>query len=193
MAEAEFTLQIDQDWTLFLDRDGVINQKLDNDYVKSVEEFNFLEGVPEALKSLAGIFPRIVIVTNQQGIGKGLMTEDQLLEVHGNMLRDISEAGGRIDEIYFCPDLAGEDVPRRKPNIGMAMDALADFPDIDFKKSIIVGDSPSDMEFGLRAGMTRIFITRDDASRVEEGTPISEAIFANLPAFAAAISDQIKS
>ena len=75
-------LQIDKQWTLFLDRDGVINRKLDNDYVKKIEEFSFLEGSQEAIATFNLLFGRIVVVTNQQGIGKGLMSKQDLKKVH---------------------------------------------------------------------------------------------------------------
>jgi len=67
-------MQIDKSWTLFLDRDGVINKKIDNDYVKAWEQFEFLPGVIEALKILSAKFGKIIIVTNQQGVGRQLMS-----------------------------------------------------------------------------------------------------------------------
>jgi len=146
------------DWTLFLDRDGVINRRLVDDYVKSWEEFEFLPGVLEAIAIFSRIFKRIFIITNQQGIGKGLMTEADLQDIHEKMLKEIQAAGGRIDSIYYCPSLAKENSPRRKPNPGMAWMAEKDFPDIEFSKSVMAGDSKSDMEFGRRAGMHCVFI-----------------------------------
>lgn len=154
-------LKIDTTWTLFLDRDGVINRKLDGDYVKNWEEFEFLPGALEALASFAKLFGHIVIVTNQQGIGKGLYTAEDLTEVHRRMMEQITNAGGRIDKIYFCPGLAKDDPPCRKPNPGMAHDAKKDFPSIDFSRSIIVGDSISDMEMGRNVGMHTVFISND--------------------------------
>ena len=75
-------LRINKDWTLFLDRDGVINKKIENDYVRNWSQFEFIEGVIEALKILRNIFGKIIIVTNQRGIGRGLMTENDLHEIH---------------------------------------------------------------------------------------------------------------
>ena len=152
-------MNFDKAWTLFLDRDGVINRKLDNDYVKSWEEFEFLPGSLEALARFAGIFGHIVIVTNQQGIGKGIHTVEQLNEVHRRMMTEITRAGGRIDKIYFCPGLAKDNPPCRKPNPGMAHDAKRDFSSIDFNRSVIVGDSMSDMEMGRAVGMHTVFIS----------------------------------
>jgi len=155
-------LNINKDWTLFLDRDGVINKKLDNDYVKHWVEFEFLDGVFDALKKLDTVFGRIVVVTNQQGIGKHLYRVEDLELIHMNMLYEINYLGGRIDKVYFSPYLDSENHPTRKPNIGMALQAKKDFPEIDFSKSIIVGDSLSDMEFGKKAGMNTVFISEEN-------------------------------
>lgn len=155
------TLNIDKSWTLFLDRDGVINEKLENDYVKHSTEFNFIDGVLPALATLNQIFGTIVIVTNQQCIGKGIITVDDLELIHKNMLYEITYLKGRIDKVYFAPQLAIENHPFRKPNIGMALQAQKDFPQINFEKSIIVGDSISDMQFGKTAGMKTVFISNE--------------------------------
>jgi histidinol-phosphate phosphatase family protein len=154
-------IKVDSSWTLFLDRDGVINKKLDNAYVLEWEQFEFLPGVHEALKTFSQIFGRIIIVTNQQGIGKGLMTEENLRTIHSKMIADIEKHGGRIDAIYFAPYIKESNHVERKPNVGMALKAKKDFPAIDFKKSIIAGDSQSDMEFGHRLGMVKAFIKAD--------------------------------
>lgn len=155
------TLNINKDWTLFLDRDGVINKKLDHDYVKHSTEFEFIDGVLPALATLNTIFGNIVVVTNQQCIGKGIITVDDLDLIHKNMLYEISYLKGRIDKVYFAPQLASENHQQRKPNIGMALQAKEDFKNIDFSKSIIVGDSMSDMQFGRNAGMKTVYISND--------------------------------
>ncbi len=150
---------INKDWTLFLDRDGVINQQLLDDYVKKWSEFKFKDNVLSSLKKLSALFGRIIIVTNQQGVGKGIMTVDELEIVHKKMKEEIEKAGGKIDRIYFCPKLEKENSEMRKPNQGMALQAKSDFPEIDFKRSIMVGDSISDMQFGKNAGMKTVLIT----------------------------------
>lgn len=157
-------LSIDKTWTLFLDRDGVINKKLENDYVKHWIEFEFIDGVTRALKTLNNVFGKIVVVTNQQGIGKGLYRTEDLELIHKNMLYEIEYMGGRIDKVYFSPYLSSENHPTRKPGIGMALAAKNDFSEIDFTKSIIVGDSVSDMEFGRNAGMKTVFISENNAN-----------------------------
>ena len=151
-------LNIDRSWSLFLDRDGVINKKLEDDYVKILSEFEFIEGVPEAMKLFADLFGKIVVVTNQQGIGKGYYTENDLNIIHHYMVDEIEKHGGRIDRVYFSPHLAADNHHWRKPNTGMALKAKEDFKEIDFSKSVIIGDSISDMEFGRKTGMITIFI-----------------------------------
>ncbi|RFC55216.1 D-glycero-alpha-D-manno-heptose-1,7-bisphosphate 7-phosphatase [Brumimicrobium aurantiacum] len=149
---------VDESWTLFLDRDGVINRKLDNDYVKNLDELDVFPSAIEAIALLSKYFHRIVIVTNQQGIGKGLMSHDDLKIVHDEVLDKIRSAGGKIDAVYYAPQLAAENSEMRKPEIGMAKKAQSDFPTIDFSKSIMVGDSISDMQFGDKAGMINVYI-----------------------------------
>jgi D-glycero-D-manno-heptose 1,7-bisphosphate phosphatase len=143
---------------LFLDRDGVINRELPMDYVKNISEFEFLPGVPEAIAVLNGFFNKIFIVTNQRGVGRGLMTEADLEAVHRHMLQGIEQAGGRIDRIYYCTAVDNSH-PDRKPNAGMAFRAANDFPEIDLKASFMAGNNRSDMEFGRNAGLQNIFIT----------------------------------
>jgi D-glycero-D-manno-heptose 1,7-bisphosphate phosphatase len=148
---------IDKSWTLFLDRDGVLNHDKDNDYIRNWEEFRFYDQTLEAMSLLETVFGRIILVTNQKGVGKGLMTLNDLTTIHDNMFTEIAKAGGRIDKAYFCTDLS-DDSPNRKPNAGMAHQAKQDFPEIDFSKSIIVGNRMSDMIFGRNAGMYTVFV-----------------------------------
>lgn len=157
----EFLNKIDTNWTLFLDRDGVINKRLPNDYVKHISEFEFLPEVLEGIGILSRYFGVIVVVTNQQGIGKGIMTEEALLGIHQYMLSEVFAHGGRIDHVFYCPELASTDAPCRKPNTGMAFQAKAMFPEIDFKNTVMVGDSPSDIKFGNRIGAQCIGIGRE--------------------------------
>ena len=147
---------------LLLDRDGVLNVLRPGDYVKSWDEFVFCDGALEALRLLNPLFRRIVLVTNQRGVGRGRMTAADLAAIHTQMLSCIREAGGRIDRIYCCT--ASDDAdPRRKPNTGMAQEVRTDFPDIDFARSLAVGDSDSDREFARRAGIPFYRITDSDS------------------------------
>ena len=148
---------IDKEWTLFLDRDGVINYEKKDDYIRNWQEFKFYEGAKDALKTFAEKFGTIIVVSNQRGIGKGLMTEEDLLDIHQNMQHEIEGAGGRIDGIYYCTAVESKAI-YRKPNPGMAFSAKRDFPEIDSDKSIIAGNKPSDMLFGKYAGMYSVYI-----------------------------------
>ncbi|MES1160298.1 MAG: HAD-IIIA family hydrolase [Bacteroidota bacterium] len=149
--------QIDKDWSLFLDRDGVINHEKEGSYVFHYGEFAFYADTKDALQILAARFSRIVVVTNQRGVGKGLMSTEDLLDIHGKMVAEIIAAGGRIDGIYYCDSLQN-DHPGRKPNPGMAFEAKKDHPSIDLARSVMVGNNISDMEFGRNAGMHTVFL-----------------------------------
>ena len=153
--------QIDSTWTLFLDRDGVINERIMEGYVRSIEEFHFLPKVPESIVQLSNFFGLVFVVTNQQGIAKGLMTESNLLTIHRYCSDLLLESNAHIDAYYFAPSLAHENSNDRKPKTGMAMQAKQQFPLIDFSKSIMVGDSNSDIEFGKNAGMKTVFVSQD--------------------------------
>ena len=138
--------------TLFLDRDGVINRLRPDDYVKNWEEFEFMPGMLDRLARWSGRFRRILVVTNQRGVGKGIMSLDDLNRIHDRMIEEIERHGGRIDRVYFCTALSPDD-PNRKPQTGMAQQARIDFPDIDFARSLMIGDSESDRQFARNAGM----------------------------------------
>lgn len=153
---------IDNDWTLFLDRDGVINVRIIDGYVTKTDEFEFLPNVIEAFKIFRNKFKRIIVVTNQQGVGKGIMKFDDVVNVHNFMSDEVFRNYGKIDKIYFCPQLKSEPDNYRKPSPKMAYFAKNDFPDIDLTKSIMVGDMSSDIEFGKNAGMKTVFIGNEN-------------------------------
>ena len=148
---------IDKSWTLFLDRDGVINEDKIGSYIFNADEFVFMQGAPELFKKLTELFRHIIVVTNQRGVGKELMTVDDLSAIHSKMNKAIEEVGGRIDGIYYATSLDNNDL-LRKPNPGMAFQAKSDFPDINLSKSILVGNKLSDMQMGKNAGMYTVFV-----------------------------------
>jgi len=164
-----FLKNIDNTWTLFLDRDGVINKRIFGGYVTNPSEFEFLPGVLESLKYFSSFFYKIIIITNQQGVGKGIMTESQLTDLHKYMVNEINSNEGRADAVYYCTQLATTPNNCRKPSINMAEKAVADFPEINLQKSIMVGDSQSDIEFGNNAGMKTIFITNKEGDILPKG------------------------
>ena len=155
---------VDKNWTLFLDRDGVINKRIVDGYVTCWEEFEFLPGVLDAMKVFSKRFKYIVLVTNQQGVGKGLMSEDDLDAVHDAMMQEIEAHDGRIDVILSCTQLASDPDNFRKPKPDMAFMAQEIFPDIDFSKSLMIGDGQSDIGFGRNAGMYTVFIGNENPS-----------------------------
>lgn len=175
--------QVNNNWTLFLDRDGVLNHQKEASYIFTWDEFIFYEGVLESLRFFAAQFKYIILVTNQRGIGKGLMTEKDLHQIHQNMQKSIELAGGRIDGIYYCPELES---PCRKPAPGMALQAQKDFPAIDFSKSVMVGNSMSDMEFGRNIGATTVFVTTTNVA-IDRADKRIDAVYKSLEDFAGAL------
>ncbi|HZS05714.1 MAG TPA: HAD family hydrolase [Blastocatellia bacterium] len=155
--------------TIFLDRDGVINRRLPDDYVKSWAEFEFLPRAKEALRLFAEAGLRLVIVTNQRGVARGLMTEADLREIHERMLAELAAAGARVTAIYYCPHDSGQCFCR-KPQPGLLLRARQDFPEIDFARSVMIGDSPADLEAGRRAGCRTFFITGDPEEVADAGS-----------------------
>lgn len=153
---------VNRDWTLFLDRDGVINRRIVDGYVTRWEEFEFLPGVLEAIKVFAEKFKYVFVITNQQGVGKGLMTMEQVDAIHDRMCAEIEAHGGLVDGILVCPQLASEPDNYRKPNPDMAYMACEICPDIDLGKTIMVGDGLTDIEFGRNAGTMTVFIGEDN-------------------------------
>ncbi len=172
---------------LFLDRDGVINEEAVGSYILRAEDFRFLDGVLPALALLAGRYQTIVVVTNQRGVGRGVMTMSDLEEVHARMLEAVHAAGGRIDRVYAATAVE-DDAPDRKPAIGMALQAAADFPQISLKLSTMVGNTMSDMKFGKRAGMQTVFITTK-LSAVHLPHPLIDEQYPSLAAWVAALAE----
>lgn len=151
-------LTINHQWTLFLDRDGVINRRIPEVYISEIDDFEFLPDVLVSLAHYSKIFSHIIVVTNQQGVGKGIITTEQLSRIHNHMLHMVADAGGCIDSVYFCGDLARQNNNCRKPSPILAHRAQKDYPDIDFGKSIIVGDAISDVAFGQNLGMKTVLV-----------------------------------
>lgn len=177
--------KINKDWTLFLDRDGVINFEKEDDYVRNWEEFRFYPGVLKAINILSKKFGRMIIVSNQRGVGRGLMTENDLGNIHHKLRQEIESEEGHIDAIYYCTSVDSRD-PNRKPNPGMALQAKKDIPGINFSKSIIAGNKPSDMLFGQYAGMYTVFIASTHPETPFPGPDIDER-FNSLLEFAEAL------
>lgn len=174
-------LLIEGDWSLFLDRDGVINHRIVGDYVRSINQLELYGDIEKTIANLSGIFAHTFVVTNQQGIGKGLMTSEDVEQIHEFIAKKVKSENGKIDAFYFAPQLKIENHPLRKPGIGMALKAKMQFPLVDFKKSVMVGDSESDIVFGKKAGMKTVFI-QTQSKKLE--TVEADFSFASLQDFA---------
>ena len=143
--------------TIFLDRDGVINQHPSYmGYVQMWEEFNFIPNARSAIRELTKNGYRIFVVTNQAGIGRGLYSEETLQDIHCRMATKIAEAGGAIEAVYYCPHHPDAGCECRKPRPGMLKRAAQEH-DIDLSRAYFIGDSTTDVQAGRRAG-TKTFL-----------------------------------
>lgn len=168
---------------IFLDRDGVINERIIDGYVTKLDDFKLIDGVLEAIAIFGKLYGHVFVVTNQQGIGKGLMSETDLATIHGAFLSDVVKAGGHIDRIYHCAALKAEHSFMRKPSIGMALQARRDYADISLHNSVMVGDTLSDMLFGRRAGM-RTVLVGPEPEQAHKNPHLVDFYYDNLLSFA---------
>lgn len=167
---------VDHSWTLFLDRDGVINKRIFGGYITDFQDFDFLPGVLTAIRDFSMIFNNIFIVTNQQGVGKGIMTLDELNQIHHSMIDEIQRNGGNITQVYSAIELADSDLVQRKPNPYMGLKAKQDFPDIDFNRSIMVGDTDTDLLFGKNCGMKVVLQLSEEKCTVDADIVVKDLI-----------------
>jgi D-glycero-D-manno-heptose 1,7-bisphosphate phosphatase len=143
---------------VFLDRDGVLNRKLpEGAYVSDWAQFDWLPGAVEAIARMNRAGLTVIVVTNQRGIALGRLSLQQLELIHDQLLGYLARQGARLDAIYYCPHDQDE-CNCRKPGIGLFEQAAKDFPEVDAKNSVVIGDSLSDIEAGRRLGMRTIFI-----------------------------------
>src|SRR5947209_10424833 len=142
--------------TIFLDRDGVINENR-GDYVKSWSEFRFLPGSREAIARLTQAGHRIVVCTNQAGIAKGDMSCETVEDIHRRMMASVAEAGGIIEKVYYCPHSKDEQCNCRKPHPRMLLRARDELG-LDMHNAVFVGDSITDIRAGHAAGIHTILV-----------------------------------
>lgn len=155
---------------LFLDRDGVLNE--DRGYVAHWDHFRWIPGAKAAVAAFNRAGWLVIVVTNQSGVGRGYYTEAEMHALHRRMSEELARDGARIDAFYFAPhhpEAASEayrhpDPPDRKPNPGMILRAMSDWP-IDRDRSVLVGDKRSDMEAAARAGVRGLLFTGGDLER----------------------------
>ena len=157
--------EVDSSWSLFLDRDGVINERIWNGYVLNYEDFTFRKGSLEAIARFSQLFSHIFIVTNQQCVAKELISVEEIRQIHCNMLSEIELNKGKITEIYTAVEFKNENPYRRKPNNTMGIEAKNQFPTVDFSKSIMVGDTDSDILFGKNLGMKTVLVLSKEVTK----------------------------
>lgn len=159
--------------TVFLDRDGVLNQKMpEGQYVTSPAAFRVLPGVPEAIARLNRANLRVIVVSNQRGISLGFYSAVDVDAIHTGFQRTLANHGAHIDAFFICPHDHGQ-CNCRKPLPGLFEQAVAQFPAITAASSVMIGDSLVDIEFARRVGMTAILIDsagpqRPDDKRAQE-------------------------
>ncbi|MBN2638855.1 MAG: HAD-IIIA family hydrolase [Bacteroidales bacterium] len=147
--------------TIILDRDGVINRKAPKaQYITSWADWEWLKGAKEALIKLKLAGYQIILVSNQAGIARGLMTHDDLADIHSHMINELALQGGGIDKIYYCPHGWDENCDCRKPKPGMLFQAQRDFH-LDLSKIWFVGDDERDEMAGNAAGMETTLVNGD--------------------------------
>ncbi len=176
-----------REWCLFLDRDGVLNRQIVGDYVRSWQDFEWLPGVRSALKQLREWAPHLVVVTNQQGVGKGLMGSDDLAAIHEHLQADLVEEGVVIDAFQVCPHLEAADCDCRKPRPRLVLDWLANHPGCEPSLSIMVGDSRSDLELAHNVAAVAGGCASVQVGEHANAGGIADASFDSLWDFAVAV------
>ena len=162
---------------IFLDRDGVIIENR-SAYVRSWADVEIFPQAIDALAALRDSPYRIVLVTNQSAVGRGIITRETAEDINDRLLTVIREAGGRVDAVYMCPHGPDDGCDCRKPLPGLLLRAAADL-DIDLSRSLMIGDALSDVQAGQAAGVERATLLRTGRGRDQERLPIT----ADLPPF----------
>lgn len=135
---------------IFLDRDGVINHD-SPDYIKSWAQFEFLPGSLEALRLLTQSGYRLILITNQSIVNRGMVPAEVLSDIHDHLRQSVAEAGGRIEDIFFCPHRPDENCACRKPKPGLIQQAIQRYG-IDPAAGMMIGDNAKDILCGRNAG-----------------------------------------
>lgn len=173
--------------TIFLDRDGILNEKAPQGaYISRWEDFRILPGVPEAIARLNQAGPRVIVVSNQRGIAHGLYTLADVESMHARFQQLLKAHGACIDAFFICPHDQGQ-CNCRKPLTGMFDQAAARFPAISPATSVMIGDSAADLEFGRRLGMATIFIHGDPTLHKPEKAAAEAAVSLRVHSLAAAV------
>ena len=148
---------------VFLDRDGVINADRD-DYVKNTDELRVYPFAPAAIRRLNDAGWTVFVVSNQQGVAKGIIAESDLLAIEREIARRVEEAGGRISGFYYCRHLATNNCSCRKPEPGLILTAAREHG-IDLSASVLVGDTERDIIAGKSAGCGTVLVLTGEFDR----------------------------
>ena len=149
---------------IFLDRDGVLNKlSAPHDYVKTFDEFIWNPYAQELIKEINSLGFLAIVISNQQGIGKGVMSAEFVAQLHKKMNEDLQKTEAHIDAFYICPHLISDVCDCRKPKPTLFFTAAKDF-DISLADSFFIGDSETDAEAAATAGCTMIMIESDKIS-----------------------------
>lgn len=178
----------------FIDRDGVINE--DREYVHRVEDFHFIPGAAEALRTLSATGFALVVVTNQSGIARGMFTEERYLELQTYFRERLATTGVMLDSIQYCPHLPDATVARyrracecRKPRPGMILEAAREL-NIELAASIVIGDRRADVDAGRAAGVGRCFLVRSGKPLTADDEAVADAVYDDLAACARHLSEE---
>ena len=158
---------VDESWTLFLDRDGVINERIMSGYVLDYKDFHFKQGVLESFASLSSKFKYVFVVTNQQCVALEKISLADLAAIHQQMKVDIEKVGGKITQVFAATELKDQEPFMRKPSMGMGKLAKELYPAVDFSKAIMVGDTNTDLIFGKKLGMKTVLVVTEEKVSVK--------------------------
>jgi D-glycero-D-manno-heptose 1,7-bisphosphate phosphatase len=165
---------------VFFDRDGVINERIKGGYVRNWDEFVLSPDLPSFLKQVKAKGYLAIIITNQRGVGKGLMSEKDLAGLHDKLQSTlVADHGLSFDDIYYCTDLS-DDSTRRKPSPAMLLEAATKW-DIDLSQSWMIGDSISDIVAGSKAGAQTAYLVTKHTEQIPDRTVVLHSLTDLLP------------
>lgn len=188
-------MSIEKRKAIFLDRDGTIN--IDKEYLYKIEDFEFEPKACEALKILSDLGYLLIIVTNQSGVARGYYKEEDVELLHRDLLQILLEKGIKISKVYYCPHHPTKGIGKykidcdcRKPSPGMILNGIKDF-NIDPSLSYMIGDKKSDVEAGIRACVSSVFLN-NGKEKIDNNFPQDVLIFNSLYDFAIFLKKQSK-
>jgi D,D-heptose 1,7-bisphosphate phosphatase len=159
--------------TAFLDRDGTIIE--DKDFIKTPDEIEFLLGSIEAIKILRKLDYKIIVISNQSGIGRGILTEEMVEKVNESFLERLKKENAEIDGLYFCPHSPEDNCDCRKPETGLIKRAMAEHK-LDLKDAVVIGDKLSDVELGKKLRAKTVLVLTGYGKKEAEKAKVSQLL-----------------